>query len=114
MVAAYGAVVGLSVDQRPEIPLVGGEIRLEEPLVGGDPRLVPVPPAQLEQEVDDGLLEAGAQHPGRGAGSDGEGGTSLVTTAPAPITAPSPMVTPGRMITLSPSHTALPTTTSPL
>jgi len=35
-------------------------------------------------------------------------GTSLVTTAPAPITALSPMVTPGRTIAPPPSQTLSP------
>ena len=36
------------------------------------------------------------------------GGTSWVTTLPAPTTAPSPMVTPGRTVTLPPSQTLSP------
>ncbi|KAH3673167.1 hypothetical protein WICMUC_003851 [Wickerhamomyces mucosus] len=36
-------------------------------------------------------------------------GTSLVTTALAPITAPSPIVTPGNTVTLAPIQALLPT-----
>src|SRR5690606_11044916 len=36
------------------------------------------------------------------------GGTSFVTTAPAPMTAPSPMRTPGRMMAPPPAQTSLP------
>ena len=35
------------------------------------------------------------------------GGTSFVTTAPAPTTAPSPIVTPGQIVTRAPSQTLL-------
>ena len=36
------------------------------------------------------------------------GGTSLVTTEPAPTTEPSPTVTPGTMVTLAQSQTSFP------
>ena len=39
------------------------------------------------------------------------GGTSFVTTAPAPTIAPSPIVTPGQIVTRAPSHTLSQTTT---
>lgn len=42
-----------------------------------------------------------------------KGGTSLDTTALAPMIAPSPIVTPARIATLSPIHTLLPIRTGP-
>ncbi|KAI8851904.1 hypothetical protein BC829DRAFT_386272 [Chytridium lagenaria] len=38
------------------------------------------------------------------------GGTSLVTTLPAPITAPSPIVTPGNITAAPPIQTSFPIT----
>ena len=42
------------------------------------------------------------------------GGTSLVTTDPAPMTAPSPIVTPPIIIHFIPIHTSLPIVMFPL